>query len=119
MITAEENVHYIVTDGSFRLTPGQPIVMYAGNDRRGGRVYKWVSERAYEAGMGKAEVRELPAAGRTYVSHLADLDNATGYRQVNGRPLDAGNRGRGKWISRMWTTPPTSHPTRRRWARPR
>lgn len=88
----------IVTDGSFKLIAGQPVVMYAANDRRGGRVYKWVSERAYRSGMSKAEVRELLVAGRTYVSHLADLDNATGYLHVNGRALDDGNRGRGRWI---------------------
>lgn len=67
-----------VTDASQTLIPGQKIVMYAANDRRAGRVYKWVSKDPYVAGMTRGEVRALLDEGTLYVGHWADLDALTG-----------------------------------------
>jgi len=88
-----------VTDTDFNLVDGDPITMYAGQDRRSGRVYKWVSENAYTNGMTKQQVRALLESGSLYVAHFADLDNDTGFT-VNGQdPIDAvGRRGTGRWI---------------------
>ena len=58
--------------------PNQPIVIYAGDDRRSGRIFKWVSKDPYTAGMTKAEIRALLDEGTLYVAHFAGLDNATG-----------------------------------------
>jgi secreted PhoX family phosphatase len=67
-----------VTGPDWRLIDGQPIVMYAGNDRRSGRMYKWVTNGVCREGMTKAEVRALMDEGKLYVSHLLDLDHSTG-----------------------------------------
>lgn len=67
-----------VTDANQKLIPGQKIVMYAANDRRAGRVYKWVSKDPYVAGMTRGEVRALLDEGTLYVGHWADLDALTG-----------------------------------------
>lgn len=67
-----------VTDANQALIPGQKIVMYAANDRRAGRVYKWVSKDPYVAGMTRGEVRALLDEGTLYVGHWADLDALTG-----------------------------------------
>lgn len=74
-----------VTDGSGRLVDGQPIVIYAADDRRGGRIFKWVSAADYTDGMTKAQIRALLDTGSLYVAHFAGLSNA------NGRKLLAGN----------------------------
>jgi len=110
----------IWTDGDFELFDGQPIVIYGANDRRSGRVYKWVSQEPYTADMTKAEVRALLDEGALYVSHMMDLDNRTGYTLFNpdcdpaaiaegsdtpeqdiadacGLPTED-NRGQGMWI---------------------
>jgi secreted PhoX family phosphatase len=67
-----------VTDTDQKLIPGQKIVMYAANDRRAGRVYKWVSKDPYTAGMTRGEVRALLDEGTLYVGHWGDLDALTG-----------------------------------------
>lgn len=72
-----ENVD-TVTNTEQGLIAGQPIVMYAANDRRAGRVYKWVSDGAYMPGMTRAEVRALLDTGKLFVGHWSDLDALTG-----------------------------------------
>ena len=67
------------TDNSFELVDGQPIVMYAANDRRSGRIYKWVTADNYTNGMTRAQVRGLLDDGSLFVAHFADMDNRTGY----------------------------------------
>jgi hypothetical protein len=67
-----------VTDANWRLVSGQPIVMYGSNDRRGGRIYKWVSAAPYTSGMTRGQIRALLDTGSLYVAHFAGLNNATG-----------------------------------------
>ena len=67
-----------VTDANQRLVDGQKVVFYAANDRRAGRVYKWVSKDPYTASMTRGEVRALLDEGDLYVGHWADLDSLTG-----------------------------------------
>jgi secreted PhoX family phosphatase len=67
-----------VTNADQALIPGEPIVLYAANDRRAGRVYKFVSAGSYESGMSRASVRALLDDGTLYVGHWADLDALTG-----------------------------------------
>lgn len=98
-----ENVSFFVDD-TWNLVDGQPIVFYAGDDRRGGRLFKWVSSANYEVGMTKAEIRNMLADGNTYVAHFADLDNsdndsgAEGGVTVNGELASVSNPGSGEWI---------------------
>ena len=88
-----ENVTF-VTDARWKLVPGQPIVIYAGDDRRGGRIFKFVSAANYTAGMTKAQIRALLDDGALYVAHFAGLDNADGRRcsLASGR-ADGGDAG--------------------------
>ncbi|MCA9656275.1 MAG: DUF839 domain-containing protein [Myxococcales bacterium] len=88
-----------------RLVPDQPIVIYSGNDRRGGRIYKFVSSGTYSSGMSKAEIRNLLADGSLFVAHFADLDNsddegtgAEGGVTVGGVLPSATSPGQGQWI---------------------
>lgn len=67
-----------VTDNDQELVDGQKIVMYAANDRRAGRVYKWVSKDPYMDGMTRGQVRALLDEGDLYVGHWGDLDAMTG-----------------------------------------
>jgi hypothetical protein len=99
-----ENVAFHIGD-DWNLVPDQPIVMYAGDDRRGGRIYKWVSTANYEAGMSKAEIRNLLGEGYLYAAHFADLDNsddavtgALGGITVAGTLPTAASPGLGRWI---------------------
>ena len=95
-----------VTGADWRLIDGQPVVMYGGNDRRSGRIYKWVSAAPYTDGMTKTEVRDLLNSGKLYVGHFAGLDNdsgdtlSDGVRCVssNGLTPTEDNRGTGIWI---------------------
>lgn len=88
-----------VTDSGWQLIDGQPIVFYAGNDRRSGRVYKFVSSQPYAAGMSKAEIRALLDHGTTYVGHFAGLDNATGDTMLaTAAPPTEAAPGLGRWI---------------------
>lgn len=100
-----ENVAFHVGD-DWNLVPDQPIVLYAGDDRRGGRIYKWVSTGDYTEGMSKAEIRNLLADGTVYAAHFADLDNsddaksgALGGITVAGELASAANPGTGRWIA--------------------
>ncbi|MEO1272364.1 MAG: alkaline phosphatase PhoX, partial [Myxococcota bacterium] len=64
--------------GHWILEPDAPITFYAGNDRRGGRVYKFVSAKPYKTGMTPEQARALLDEGTVYVAHFADLNNADG-----------------------------------------
>lgn len=91
-----------VTGADFQLVPGQPIVIYSGDDRRSGRIYKFVSTGVYTAGMTRAQIRQLLDTGKLYVAHFAGLDNRTGMEILNGQgqsvvPTDAAP-GQGSWI---------------------
>jgi len=97
----------VVTDTDFELISGRPIVLYGGNDRLGGRVYKFVSATNYTAGMTRAEVRDLLNDGTLFVAHFADLNHRTGTTLENGTQngvslLDtdgiAATRGNGQWL---------------------
>ncbi len=93
-----ENVTLVV-DGNWKLISGKKIVMYGGNDRRSGRVYKWVSRDAYRDGMNRGQVRALLDEGDLYVAHFADLDNTTGVNLAGtDRPPAEDSPGRGRWI---------------------
>lgn len=89
----------IVTNADWKLAPDKPIVIYGGNDRRGGRIFKWVSEDPYKAGMTRAQVRALLDEGYLYVAHFAGLDNTTGLDLLSTKkpPTEAGP-GTGQWI---------------------
>lgn len=103
----------VVTDAGFELIDGDPIVIYGGNDRTGGRVFKSVSASAYTNGMTRAQVRDLLNDGTLYVGHFADLNNANGYTRENGTQagqsvLDtdgtAATRGTGQWLELSLTS---------------
>jgi len=82
-----ENVAF-ATEHSFYLVGGKPIVMYGGNDRRSGRIYKWVSKGNFQYGMIRAETRALLDEGDLYVAHFTGLDNRTGFSQYDADDTD-------------------------------
>jgi secreted PhoX family phosphatase len=82
----------------WKLIPNQPVVIYSGNDRRSGHIYKFVSAAPYTPGMTKAEVRALLDAGKLYVAHFAGLDNTQGRRLVGGATPTEAAPGSGRWI---------------------
>ncbi len=73
-----------VTGADWRLIDGQKVVIYGGNDRRSGRIYKWVSAQPYTNGMTRTEVRDLLNSGKLYVGHFADMDNDSGASVILG-----------------------------------
>lgn len=87
-----------VTDTNWKLIDGQPVVIYAANDRRSGRVYKFVSSSNYSDGMTRGQVRALLDSGTLYVAHFADMDTATGLTLFGGSTPTEGTRGNGQWI---------------------
>lgn len=92
-----ENATFAVgTDAA--LVPGQPIVLYAGNDRRSGHIFKWVTREAYTAGMSRAETRALLDDGTLHVAHFAGLDDTNGYTLVGGVLPTEDAPGTGRWI---------------------
>lgn len=93
-----ENATFVVDD-QWELIPDQPIVLYSGDDRRGGRVFKFVTSQPYQAGMTRAEIRALLDTGTLYVAHLAGLDNSTGHTMLatGAAPTEA-EPGIGQWI---------------------
>jgi secreted PhoX family phosphatase len=98
-----ENVTFH-TDANWRLVSGQPIVMYGADDRRGGRILKWVSGAPYVAGMTRAQIRALLDTGALYVSQFDGLDNANGRRLLaTGLAPTEAVPGIGRWI-RLSTT---------------
>lgn len=93
-----ENATFAV-DADWELENDQPIVLYASNDRRGGRLYKWVSKGVYTQGMTRAQVRALLDEGTLYVAHFAGLDNATGNTLLDtGEAPTEAAPGTGNWI---------------------
>ncbi|HJL28472.1 MAG TPA: DUF839 domain-containing protein, partial [Polyangiaceae bacterium LLY-WYZ-15_(1-7)] len=91
----------------WQLVDGEPVTIYAADDRRGGRVYKFVTSGTYEDDMTRAEVRGLLDEGTVYVAHFAGLDNETGLdlAATDARPVDAdGQRGEGRWIELSLTS---------------
>lgn len=101
---AWENAAFAV-GADWKLIPGQPIVIYAGNDRRSGHIYKFVSAQPYQVGMTKAQIRGLLDRGKLYVSHFAGLDNTQGRRLVTGMavPTEAAP-GTGRWVELSTTS---------------
>ena len=89
----------------WKLIPNQPIVVYGGNDRRSGHIYKFVTTQPYTTGMTKAQVRALLEDGKLYVAHCAGLDNTHGRRLAAGMamPTEAAP-GTGKWIELSTTS---------------
>lgn len=69
----------VATEHSFYLVGGKPLVVYGGDDRRSGRIYKWVSRDDFNYGMTRAETRALLDTGYLYVAHFRGLDNRTGF----------------------------------------
>jgi hypothetical protein len=89
----------IAVGGDWNLIAGQPITIYAGNDRRSGHVYKWVSAATYTAGMTRAQIRDLLADGTLYVAHFDGIDHATGITMAaTGQPPTEAAPGTGRWI---------------------
>ena len=93
------------TDANFDLIDGQPITIYGGNDRRSGRIYKFVSDSVYREGMTRARVRRLLDSGYLYVAHFAGLDHTTGKTLYDPNNPDGGGivptedaPGYGEWI---------------------
>lgn len=94
-----------VTGPDWKLLPGEPIVFYSGDDRRSGRVYKFVSSKPYTAGMTREQIRQLLDEGKVYAAHFAGLDNSNG---MDLRVMEGGNEvvreptpdqpGTGRWI---------------------
>ena len=76
------------TDTNWDLIPDRPITLYSGNDRRSGRVYKFVTSANYEAGMTKKQIRDLLDDGRLFVGHFQNLDVTTGNRVVTDPTTD-------------------------------
>lgn len=87
-----------VTDGSWQLVVGQPIVMYGGDDRRSGRIYKFVSSGVVTAGMTRAQLRALMDTGTLSVAHFAGLNNLDGRTLVGGATPTEEAPGTGQWI---------------------
>lgn len=87
-----------VTDSDWKLIDGQPVVLYAGNDRRSGRIYKFVSSQSYSSGMTRAQIRALLDDGTLYVGHFAGLDNTTGDTLVGGGAPTEAAPGTGRWV---------------------
>ncbi|OJT23557.1 hypothetical protein BO221_16260 [Archangium sp. Cb G35] len=86
-----ENAAFVV-GADWKLLPGEPIVVYGGDDRRSGGIYKFVTKGVYTVGMTRAEIRQLLDEGTLYVAHFANLDNVSGIDTVGGAP------GEGRWI---------------------
>lgn len=95
----------VAVNNEFDLTPNQPVVIYGANDRRGGRIYKFVSSAVYTLGMTKAEVRALLDEGDVYAAHFAGIDHRTGITMYNPNAEDGrgsapteSTPGMGQWI---------------------
>ncbi|HEY0712870.1 MAG TPA: alkaline phosphatase PhoX, partial [Polyangia bacterium] len=82
----------------FKLMEGKPIVVYAGDDRRGGRIWKFVTRAPWSATMMRAQTRALLDDGNLYAAHFAGLDNAVGDKLVGGADPTAAAPGLGRWV---------------------
>jgi secreted PhoX family phosphatase len=93
-----ENATFAV-NADFQLVPNRPVVLYSADDRRGGRIYKFVSRGRYRPGMDRAQIRDLLNEGRLYAAHFAGLDNTTGNTLVaTGQAPTEARPGVGQWI---------------------
>ena len=92
-----ENATFAVDD-NWKPLDGEPLVIYGGDDRRSGRIFKWVSKDPYSAGMTRAQARALLDEGDVYVAHFAGLDNATGTELAGGADPTEAAPGQGRWI---------------------
>jgi hypothetical protein len=93
-----ENATFAV-DADWKLVNNKPIVIYGGDDRRSGRIFKFVSKNVYTSSMTKAQTRALLDEGTIYVAHFAGIDNEDGYKmKATGKPPTDAARGTGKWI---------------------
>ena len=81
----------------WELVDGQPVVVYASDDRRSGRIYKFVSSQPYTAAMSEAEARGLLDEGTLYVSHFAGLDFDNGLT-ISGTVPTEEAPGQGQWL---------------------
>lgn len=88
----------------WKLVPGQPIVVYSGNDRRSGHIYKFVTSQPYQASMTRAQTRALLDSGKLYVAHFAGLDNLQGRRFIGGATPAEPLPGIGKWLELSTTS---------------
>jgi secreted PhoX family phosphatase len=105
----------IAVDSNFRLTPNQPMTMYGADDRRNGRIYKYVTASPYTAGMTRAQIRGLlDSGGKLYVAHFENLKFDNGEvltdggvpalaRSANGYEVQSPVVGR--WIELSVTSP--------------
>lgn len=98
-----ENAAFAV-GADWKLIPGQPIVIYAGNDRTSGHIYKFVTAQPYQIGMTKAQIRAMLDSGKLYVSHFAGLDNTQGRRLVGGATPTEAAPGTGQWLELSTTS---------------
>ncbi|MCP3141337.1 PhoX family protein [Pyxidicoccus xibeiensis] len=92
-----ENATFVV-DANWKLLAGQPIVMYGGDDRRGGRIFKFVTSGNYTEGMTKKQIRDLLETGKLYAAHFAGLNNSTGDTLVGGAIPTEQAPGQGRWV---------------------
>jgi len=103
-----ENFSFAVNN-HWHLLAGQPIVIYYGNDRPGGRVYKFVSENPYVNGMDKTRLRALLNSGTVYVSQLPGVSVNDGFRMQKPGHTDHGKaptregHHTGRWIAMSLT----------------
>jgi len=105
------------TDRSFHLVGGKPIVMYGGNDRPSGRIYKWVSKGNFEYGMTRAETRALLDDGDLYVAHFSGLDNRTGFSRYDPSDTDCNPAGSEAEIFADCRIATEDQPAQGRWIR--
>jgi secreted PhoX family phosphatase len=99
-----ENAAFVV-GSDWQLLDGKKIVIYGGDDRTSGRIYKWVSAAAYTTGMTKAQVRALLDEGTLYVCDFEDLNNNDGYTLLStGLPPTEATRGTGRWVELSTTS---------------
>ncbi len=92
----------VATDGNFELVSGQPIVIYAADDRTNGRIYKFVSSSNYTSGLNRGEIRALLDSGSVYVAHFsamgwdgtsASLSDCKRFDQISGFQISGDNDG--------------------------
>lgn len=89
----------VVVGADGRPLPGQPLVLYAADDRRGGRIYKWVSAQPFTPGLDRAATRALLDAGALFAAHLEGFDVRTGRTlAATGLAPTAAAPGRGRWV---------------------
>ncbi|WP_240481278.1 PhoX family protein [Sandaracinus amylolyticus] len=90
------------TDEDWQLIEGQPVVVYAADDRQSGHIYRFVSAQPYTAGMTRAQIRALLDQGTLHVAHFADMAQ-NGYELRSGASSET-MRGAGTWIELSLTS---------------